>query len=185
MTRSLVINNTPDVYQLHFVSNVTQDKDLESVEIPEAHRLEITVFDPDGQPLEGIATWVRSVDESANARYGWFTSTETGGIYQFAPDRESGIEVGGKVEIAVEPENPERNADDPRVPDEPVTQELVVDSDTSVDLYLITVRTYTNDNDIITVSGVSDAISDWQAGRIGVGLVSEVISAWQSGAPVT
>jgi len=43
------------------------------------------------------------------------------------------------------------------------------------------VSAYANDNNIVSVGGVSDAISDWQAGDIGLSLVSDVLAAWQSG----
>lgn len=46
------------------------------------------------------------------------------------------------------------------------------------------VADYADERDVVGISGVNDAINDWQAGEIGVGLVSDVINAWQSGVPV-
>jgi len=43
---------------------------------------------------------------------------------------------------------------------------------------------YATEQNVVTISGVSDAIGDWQSGDINIGLVSDVITAWQSGDPI-
>jgi len=62
------------------------------------------------------------------------------------------------------------------------TQNLTI---TGVQPPVVTVADYANENGVVEITGVTDAIGDWQSGDIGISLVSDVIAAWQSGEPVT
>jgi len=83
----------------------------------------------------------------------------------------SDVEPGDTVEVTV------------RTGDDAETQNLTV-ADTDGSTGPPSVAEYANDQGIVDIDGVSDAISDWQNGEIGIGLVSDIISAWQSGNPV-
>ena len=47
------------------------------------------------------------------------------------------------------------------------------------------VADYTNTNNVVDNSGVTQAILDWQNGTISNSLIVDVVLAWQSGNPVT
>jgi len=66
----------------------------------------------------------------------------------------------------------------------PILQDLASDTQLDAQEPASPLIKYANSQDVITISGVSDAIRDWQAGEIGISLVSDVIRAWQSGSPV-
>lgn len=67
----------------------------------------------------------------------------------------------------------------------PILQDLASDTQLDAQEPASPLIKYANSQDIITITGVSDAIRDWQAGEIGISLVSDVIRAWQSGTPLT
>lgn len=125
-----VYNNSPDAYILQVVSDATEETELDTYQLPDAYRLDVTVTDANGDPVEGARTWVRSYDADTTGWYGWATATDDDGVYRFGPDS-TGIEVGGSVQIVVEP-----NSDDDRIPDVPVTRSLDVSEPTSVTVEL-------------------------------------------------
>lgn len=137
----IVENGLPDIHLLTRITDPRAQEELGTFTIPEASQLDVTITDATGDPAEDVRTWVQSYDPDTGAWVGLFTSTDADGRFQFR-DNDPGIEMGGPVRIAVEP-----NDEDARIPDVPPFETLDVTQPESVTLQL----------DPVTVSGQIEA----------------------------
>jgi hypothetical protein len=105
------LNGNPDTYYVKQIDGLSEDRDLGTIEIPEGHLLDLKFENETGESLDGITASVRSLDTDTDRWYEIFTTTNSNGFYQ-ATDSSTGIEVNGRIQVAVLGDE-----DDPRVPD--------------------------------------------------------------------
>jgi hypothetical protein len=135
----IVFNGNPDIYYIKALEQISEDRDLGTIEIPEANVLDLKFEDGSEDPLDNIFVGVRSLDTETDRWWQISTSTNADGFYQ-SPNSPTGIELSGDVQVAVI-----QDTDDPRVPD----LDVIVDGRLSVTEPRF--ETYTVDP--ITVSG--------------------------------
>lgn len=126
----IIENGSPDTHFLARITNPRAQEELGTFTIPEASQLDVTITDAAGDPAEDVRTWVQSYNPDTRAWVGLFTSTDADGRFQFG-DNDPGIEMGGPVRIAVEPDD-----EDARIPDLPPFETLDVTQPESVTLQL-------------------------------------------------
>ena len=107
----ITFNGNPDVYYIDSVEQLSADRDLGTIEIPEANVLDLQFEDASGTPLDGITAAVRSVNTDTDRWWEIAVSTDDDGFYR-SENSPTGIEVYGDVQVAIV-----EDTDDPRVPD--------------------------------------------------------------------
>jgi hypothetical protein len=127
----IVFNGNPDVHYIERIEALTDDRDLDSINIPEGNILDLKFEDQDGDPLNGIVTSVRSLDPDSDRWWQLYTPTNVDGFYQSA-DSPTGIEVSGDVEIAVL-----ADSEDTRVPDTDVVVDEITVTDAQFSTYTV------------------------------------------------
>lgn len=107
----ITFNGNPDVYYIETLERVSGDRDLGSIEIPEANVFDLQFEDGSGEPLDGITVAVRSLNTETDRWWQISVSTGADGFYQ-SNNSPTGIEVAGDVQVAVL-----EDTDDSRVSD--------------------------------------------------------------------
>lgn len=118
-------DDVPDVYAL---ARVDEPTDLGTVELPEAHPVEVVVEDEQGEPVEGATVTVEHRRDGATAALAGIRTDDEGRIQ--LPDGAT-LDLTGQVTIRVR-----RPAGDDRFVDNPQVEEVTITNSTTVTVVL-------------------------------------------------
>jgi PGF-CTERM protein len=84
--------------------NVTSDVDVGNVTIPNGHVVNVTVVDPDGDPVENASVTLYPFQgERPDRDTGFVANTSSAGMFHPNPNESAGVELAGDVSFRVEP----------------------------------------------------------------------------------